>query len=146
MAHTSFTVSNLERSIAFYRDLLGFEVVKTIRLTDPWIAVMTGFEGADLKVAALRLGASDHVLELIEYVAPRGAPATMQPTNDVGSAHVCFAVDDIAVIHDQLSRTGVQFRSRPVAIGGVRGAGWAVYLRDPDGIPLELAQDDHAFD
>jgi hypothetical protein len=62
------------------------------------------------------------------------------------SAHVCFAVDDIAAMHERLSQAGVQFRSRPVAIGGGPASGWAVHLREPDGMPLELAQDDHAFD
>lgn len=146
MAHTSFTVSNLDRSVAFYRDVLGLELVKTLRLREPWIAAMTGFRSADLKIAALRLGPGGHILELIEYANPAGEVRASHPTNDIASAHLCFAVDDIGAMYERLKAAGVEFRSAPQAIGGEPGNGWAVYFRDPDGIPLELAQDDHGFD
>lgn len=146
MTHTSFTVSDIERSIVFYRDMLGLELVTTLRLREPWIATMTGFGQADLKIAALRLGPGEHILELIEYVNPCGAASAPHPTNDIASAHLCFAVEDIHAEYERLTAAGVEFRSVPQAIGGEPGNGWAVYFRDPDGIPLELSQDDRGFD
>jgi catechol 2,3-dioxygenase-like lactoylglutathione lyase family enzyme len=141
MNHTSFTVSDLERSIAFYCDVLGFELVKTIRRGRPWIAEMTGFPGADLKIAVLQLGGREHVLELIEYASPTGAGPRRVPTNDVGAAHVSFSVMDIDAVYHRLVDAGVEFVSPPITVAEQPSAGArAAYFRDPDGIPLELQQ------
>lgn len=141
MNHTSFTVSDLERSIAFYRDVLGFELLRTIRRRQPWIAEMTGFPGADLKIGVLQLGDREHLLELIEYVSPPGTRPHRVPTNDVGAAHVSFSVTDIDAVHRRLADAGVEFLSPPITITEQPSAGArAAYFRDPDGIPLELQQ------
>jgi catechol 2,3-dioxygenase-like lactoylglutathione lyase family enzyme len=139
--HTSFTVSDVERSIAFYSDLLGLELVVTVRRQRPWIKEMTRFSDADLKIAALRLPGSDHMLELIEYMSPRGTDARKIPTNDVGATHICFRVTDIDAVYERLRNEGVEFNSPPVTVDELPSPGArCCYFRDPDGIPLELAQ------
>jgi catechol 2,3-dioxygenase-like lactoylglutathione lyase family enzyme len=141
ISHTSFTVSDLDRSIAFYRDVLGLELRATIRRNTGWIAAMTGFEGANLRIAALGEPGGGHLLELIEYVAPRGAPPRPIPTNDVGAAHVCFEVEDLHAEVERLHAAGAVFVGEVVQVTEPPGAGgWAAYFRDPDGIPLELHQ------
>jgi catechol 2,3-dioxygenase-like lactoylglutathione lyase family enzyme len=141
MSHTSFTVSDLDRSIAFYRDLLGFELVGTIRRRAEWIKEMTSLPQADLRIAGLRLEGGDHLLELIEYVSPRGEGPRAFSTNDVGRAHVGFTVTEIHAEYRRLSDAGVEFLSPPVRVGEPPSLGmWAAYFRDPDGIPLELQQ------
>jgi catechol 2,3-dioxygenase-like lactoylglutathione lyase family enzyme len=118
ISHTSFTVSDLDRSIAFYRDLFGLELRATIGEPD-----------------------GGHVLELIEYVSPRGAPPRPIPTNDVGAAHVCFEVEDLHAEVERLHAAGAVFVGEVVQVTEPPGAGgWAAYFRDPDGIPLELHQ------
>jgi catechol 2,3-dioxygenase-like lactoylglutathione lyase family enzyme len=141
ISHTSFTVSDLDRSIAFYRDLLGLELRATIRRNTGWIAAMTGFDGADLRIAALVEPGGGHVLELIEYVSPSGAAPRPIPTNDVGAAHVCFEVDDLQAEAERLRAAGVVFVGEVVQVTEPPGVGGcAAYFRDPDGIPLELHQ------
>ena len=78
--HTSWTVSDLERSIAFYRDLMGFELLRRRVRTGSFIETVVGFPGAELHIAAMRLPrapdtASQHHLELIQYVSPKGRHA-----------------------------------------------------------------------
>jgi catechol 2,3-dioxygenase-like lactoylglutathione lyase family enzyme len=144
--HTSFTVSDLDRSIAFYRDALGLELQRTIRRRGPWIGRMTGLPGADLRIAALAVPGASHVLELIEYVVPPGTRRPRLPTNDVGSAHLGFAVDDIEREYVRLRALGVEFVSPPVRVDEPPGEGsWGAYFRDPDGIPLELQQRAEGF-
>src|SRR5207245_1803245 len=90
--HTGLTVSDLDRSIAFYRDLLGLELVTQWESAQPYLRTVVGFPEAELRIALLRLpgaaaGVSGHHLELLEYRAPRGArgdPRTCNP----GNAHV----------------------------------------------------------
>jgi catechol 2,3-dioxygenase-like lactoylglutathione lyase family enzyme len=143
--HTGLTVSDLDRSIAFYRDLLGLELVTRWESSQPYLRTVVGFPDAELRIALLRVpamdaGPSGHHLELLEYRQPhgtRGDPATCNP----GNAHVAFVVSDLDATYRRLSAHGVRFRSAPVEITHGRNKGAkAVYLRDPDDITLELVQ------
>lgn len=143
--HTGLTVSDLERSIAFYRDLLGLELVKRWESSQPYLRTIVGFPDAELRIAFLRVpgmdaGVSGHHLELLEYREPRGTRGDASTCNP-GNVHVAFVVADLDATYRELSARGVRFMSPPVDIahGGNKG-GKAVYLRDPDDITLELLQ------
>ena len=146
MWHVSFTVSDLERSLAFYVGELGLELVHRQRQADGYTRELVGFPDAELEVAMLtapgaRTGPSGHLLELVEYRRPAGARPALA-TNDVGVAHLAFVVAaDLAALHARLAAAGTPFTSPPVQItAGRNQGGWTCYLRDPDGIPLELVQ------
>jgi len=84
--HTGYTVSDLDRSVAFYRDLMGLEVIAQQEKQGGYLAAIVGYPDAHVKMAHLRAPASGHVLELFEYVAPEGsAPDRIEP-KDVGTA------------------------------------------------------------
>ena len=71
--HTSFTVSDMERSLAFYRDLLGMQVVVDRRTSDTYLSTITGFPNVRLHIVYLQLDVPDgHILELIEYQSHPG--------------------------------------------------------------------------
>ena len=110
--HSSFTVSDLERSVAFYRDLLGFTVENRFEAQGTAIEQITALPGAHLKVAHLLLGGFR--LELIEYLSPRGRTIDLS-TNNVGSAHIAFYADDVEQTYRDLSEKGVRFKGKPVA-------------------------------
>ncbi len=138
--HTSFTVSNLERSLEFYIGLLGCELLWRRDISDKYFRDIVGIPDCVVKAAHLRLPGTSHKLELFEYVEPRGA-ATDLPTHHPGSAHVSFLVDDLPTLYASLVEKGVRFRSAPIAIDhGANAGGYAVYLLDPDGIAVELFQ------
>ena len=139
--HTSFTVSDMERSLAFYRDLLELRVVVDRVADAPYLGQVTGFPDVQLRVVYLQPNPPDgHSLELIEYRTHRGQPQHLR-TNDVGTAHLCFRVADLAATYEKLRAHGTTFVSAPVPItAGANAGGSAVYLRDPDGCPLELIQ------
>ena len=143
--HTGLTVSDLDRSIAFYRDLLGLELVSHWDSGEPYLRTIVGYPDAELRIALLRLprggvGASGHHIELLEYRAPRGVRGDARTFNP-GNAHVAFMVEDLDAAYADLTAKGVRFKSAPVEIthGRNRGAK-AVYLLDPDDITLELVQ------
>ena len=139
--HTCYTVSDLDRSIAFYRDLLGCEVLAEQEKEGGYLAAIVGYPDAHVRMAHLRVPGEEHVIELFEYLAPVGTRADVEPRN-VGASHLCFLVDDLPTLYEQLREKGVDsFVSPPVEVDtGVNKGGYALYLRDPDGISVELFQ------
>jgi catechol 2,3-dioxygenase-like lactoylglutathione lyase family enzyme len=139
--HTGFTVSNLERSLAFYRDVLGMQVLAEQIGTADYLSAVTGFAGVRLNMAFLKVsGEDDHILELLEY-ASHSADPTPRETNRPGNGHLCFIVDEIEVWYTNLTAKGVRFVNEPALItAGVNRGARAAYFRDPDGFTLELFQ------
>jgi catechol 2,3-dioxygenase-like lactoylglutathione lyase family enzyme len=143
--HFSFTVADIERSVIFYRDVLGLELVHRQEQANEYTRKFVGYPDAHLKVAQFRIlgvppARSGHMLELVEYVAPRGEHIDTR-TKNPGTAHLAFEVDDIHSEHARMSALGVRFRSDPVAIeAGINRGGYTVYFLDPDDITLEIIQ------
>ena len=138
--HTGFTVSDIDRSLAFYRDVLGLRLVRRQTGTAPYLAAVTGFEGVRLEIALLQPADGGSMLELLQYVS-HPAPPTDRATNRPGNGHLCFKIDDLPAACAELRQRGVTLVSEPTEItAGAHAGGWAVYLRDPDGFTVELYQ------
>jgi lactoylglutathione lyase len=143
--HFSFTVADIERSIAFYAGLLGLELVHRQEQSNAYTARLVGYEDAHLKVAQFRLpgmplGVSGHHLELVEYVHPRGTRSEPEIRNP-GEGHLAFVVDDLDAAYAALAAQGVRFVSPPNRVAsGVNEGGATCYFRDPDDIVLEMVQ------
>lgn len=143
--HFSFTVSDLERSIRFYRDLLGFELVHQQEQANEYTRKLVGYPDAHLKIAAFAMpgrveAISSHDLELVQYVIPKGKRGDIGICNP-GAAHLAVCVDDIHVRYNRLEAAGVTFFSPPNAItAGMNRGGFTCYFYDPDYIVLEMVQ------
>jgi catechol 2,3-dioxygenase-like lactoylglutathione lyase family enzyme len=138
--HTSFTVADLGRSLEFFRDRLGLEVVFTREVADDYFGRIVGLPGSRVKAALLHIPGSAHHVELFEYLTPAGQPHQPRPC-DPGSAHLSLLVDDLPGLHRRLAAAGVAFVSEPVRIeAGPNTGGYGVYLRDPNGVLVELFQ------
>jgi catechol 2,3-dioxygenase-like lactoylglutathione lyase family enzyme len=136
--HTAFQVADLERSLAFYRDLLGFEVVWERVNQEEYVRRIVGYPAVDLHQALLRFPGSDHCLELMDYRGVERTPVDTAPANP-GTAHVCMLVEDLRGLYDRLVAAGVRSVSEPVLVtSGANTGRLAVYMLDPDGFPLEL--------
>src|SRR5207245_357360 len=96
--HTGITVSNLERSLAFWRDVLRFELSHTAHQTCELAKEITGVAGAEIRLAVLK-APGGHKIELLEYLAPpdRKPRVDLKPC-DVGHVHVALLVDDLDAI------------------------------------------------
>lgn len=131
--HTGITVSDLDRSIAFYEQL-GFEVVERMEEEGEEVELGVGVPGAKLTVAMLE--GPNSRLELIQYLEPANGPAP-HPNNGIGAAHVCLEVEDVDAAVAELREQGIEFVTEPITHeAGIR---W-VYAKDPDGITAELLQ------
>lgn len=138
--HVSFTVADLDRSLGFWRDLLGLPVLSDWVTEAEYLAEITGIPNVQMRICFLELPGSALRLELIQYLRPpTGGEA---PTTDrAGAGHLCFDVRDIETLAARLRAAGVRLKSSPVTITSQANYGArALYLTDPDGITLELRQ------
>jgi catechol 2,3-dioxygenase-like lactoylglutathione lyase family enzyme len=140
-SHTGITVRDLDRSVRFYHDLLGLEIVTE---PSPWfdgpeLGCGVGVPGAALRQVCLRLG--DTMLELLEYRTPPSQTERPLLSHSVGASHVAFRVADIRAAKAELEAEGVEFYSDINVVDDGVLAGWRwVYFADPDGYPLELVE------
>ncbi len=120
VGHIHLKVSDLERSIAFYRDILGFEL--TLRYGD--------------QAAFLAAGNYHHHIGLNTWESLGGAPS---PKGHTGMYHVAFVYPDRAT----LGRAVGEVQKAGVNIYGAadHGVSEAVYFDDPDGNGIELYWD-----
>lgn len=140
--HTGYTVSDLDRSLAFYQGLLGLELIARQEKQGGYLGEIVGHPDAYVKMAHLRVPGSGHVVELFEYVAPAGSSGGPFEPPNVGTSHLCLLTDDLPSLYEHLVAEGVDtFVSPPVLVDtGINTGGYGLYLRDPDGIPVELFQ------
>jgi catechol 2,3-dioxygenase-like lactoylglutathione lyase family enzyme len=138
--HACIIVSDMERSLKFYRDMLGMREEVNIQYdADP---VMMDLPGTKPKQHLVLLTTGNTHVELIHYIEPKGRPNDRR-TCDNGTFHLCFEVDDIKKTYKTLASKGVRFHRDPDLIGeageGLAGH-WYVYLRGPDNEVLEFIQ------
>jgi catechol 2,3-dioxygenase-like lactoylglutathione lyase family enzyme len=137
--HCGLTVRDITQSIRFYTELIGLELAWRQESNTPYIERLTGVPGTHLLVAYLRpIGSEGPYLELLQYLAPPGAPVDTTPNNP-GTGHVCFFVADLEATYARLRAADVEFVSPPNLItAGAHEGSKTVYCLDPDGIRVEL--------
>jgi catechol 2,3-dioxygenase-like lactoylglutathione lyase family enzyme len=137
--HTSFTVGDMDRAVKFWTEAMGFKAASVSPRQGDWQGRVTGVPGASLLVA--HLFGHGHHMEFIQYLdAAPGTTATYAP-NAPGAAHVCFEVSEIRGVAERLVAEGATWQGEiaEVSHGTMRGA-YAAYVRDPNGIVIELVQ------
>lgn len=138
--HIGVTVADLDRSAAFWASLLEVEASPTERLAGPQLGRLVGYASVriDRRWVALPGGLA---LELLQYVDREEAPydpGTAHP----GNVHVCLVVPDLPAAYAHALASGAV----PVTDGWIEVpagpmAGTRIsYLRDPDGVTIELLQ------
>jgi len=138
--HTGLTVSDLERSLLFWRDAMGMDVLFQQEKDGGYLEEIVGEPGAHVRMAHLAFGGEGPRIELFQYLAPSGGQHLSRPA-DQGFAHVCVACEDLDERMKRLVAAGGTPFSEPVVIDtGVNRGGRGVYLRDPDGHVVELSE------
>lgn len=139
--HTGITVSNLDKSVPFYRDVLGLKLVTgpTETFEGEEISQGVGVPETELRIAIFEVGEGS--LELLEYQNPPSSIEAPMPPNTLGSMHVAFRVDDAAAKMKELAAKGIKFLSELNVVdeGPLNGWRW-VYFKDPDNITLEIVE------
>ena len=135
--HTGIGVHDMEASLKFYCDQLGLEKGEDIEVEGPLVGEIVGLT-PDTKVRIVHLKINDtQELELFQYMHPGSSSFKKDFRQcDGGMIHVAVFVDDIMEMYERLKAEGVVFNSKPWQLA----AGIVVYMRDPDGVTIELMQ------
>ncbi len=138
-----FTVSDADRSIEFFQQVLSFEKVSDSEVTGTEYEHLQGVFGVRMRIVRMRLG--DEFIELTEYLVPKGKPIPPDVrSNDHAFQHVAIVVSDMDKAYRWLRKHKITHASTgPQRLpdwnknaGGIQ----AFYFKDPDGHALEILQ------
>ncbi len=138
--HTGFIVADVERSLEFYTNVLGLNLITRMERQGEFIDQVLGFTGTHIKGAFLDMG-EGHQLELIQYLSPASGPGGIN-RNDLGAAHIAFYVQDIDQFHAEKSQQGLRPINPPALHRDEQGNPFrkVMYAQDPDGNYLEFVE------
>ncbi len=134
--HVGLTVSDIHRSTAFYRDVVGMAEGESIASANPEFAALVGIPGARLET--IFLTAQGFTLQLTQYLAGGGRMLELGH-NHVGSPHLSFYVEDIARCRAAIEARGDVEVTSPT-VTNQRGTIRSFYVADPDGVPVEFVE------
>jgi len=137
IAHTAISVADMDRSLAFYRDVLGMKVVMDTESATRKLGVIVGL--ADAQARIVMLDAGNQRIELFQYRAPVGRPMPETARQcDHGLTHIAFTVTGMDDLCEKLRKSGARFYSEPQIVGREMKV---VYFKDPDGVTLEVMEE-----
>lgn len=135
--HVGIGVSDMRRSLPFYRDLLGLQVWADFLDDSPYLQAVTAVRSAGVHMVKLKT--KDGVsVELIQYLShPRPVPP-LRPSFSVGCSHAAFQVDNLDALYAMLKAKGVPFHTPPVISPDKTAK--VTHCRDPEGVIIELVE------
>jgi catechol 2,3-dioxygenase-like lactoylglutathione lyase family enzyme len=132
MHHTGLSVTDMERSLGLYRDILGMEVQWDAEIEGiPEFGTVISLPGVRERIAMLRL--NNCRLELFQFYQPKGKKLERRQC-DLGYMHVAFIVDELDNICRRLKENGIEFYSEPQNLGPYK----VVFFKGYDGETIEL--------
>jgi len=131
--HVGITVSDLDRAVDFYRDVLGLSVVAEFSVSGE--AFETGVDIEDASAQFAHLDGGGVRIELVAYDPAADAPSTLQ-LNDTGATHLGLEVDDLDVFYKELPSTVDTLSPPQTTETGTR----ILFLRDPEGNLVEVLE------
>jgi catechol 2,3-dioxygenase-like lactoylglutathione lyase family enzyme len=139
--HVAVTVSDLERSLKFYCELLGLKRESEHDLEGETISRMAGKDVVRMRVVRLICPDTPGIqVDLQQYLEPKGKLSDSK-LGDVANSHFCVEVNDIQKAYKELKSKGVEFVSEPVEFDlEHEGKIGCVFFLDPDGYVLELTE------
>lgn len=132
--HLVVGVSDMDRALAFYRDVLGMEVVfEQLISGEPFDAALHAKQKQQGRVVGGLLGGL-----MVELLSLGATPATDKPARRgiIGIQNVSLSVTDLDDTHRRIREAGYQPEQEPFEISGVR----MFFVKDPDGTPVEFIE------
>jgi catechol 2,3-dioxygenase-like lactoylglutathione lyase family enzyme len=135
--HTGLVVADLDRALHFWRDLLGFRVVKQMEESGAHIDAMMGLK--DVRVTTVKLAAPDNkLIELLRFHSHPDRPSWAGAPNSTGLTHIAMTVADLEGTCRKLADAGVKFFAPPQR--SPDGSVKVTYCQGPEGVLLELVE------
>lgn len=137
LRHVGVVVSDMEKSLAFYRDLLKLKVVKDFSDEGGYIDSILGLKGVKLRMVKL-ITEDGSMVELLHYISHPRTPLPERQICEIGCSHIAFTVSDIDSEYERLSSVGVEFTSPPFV--SPDGHAKVAFCREPNGVFIELVE------
>src|SRR3989344_7975395 len=138
LRHAGIVVTNMERSLKFYRDLLGLKIVWDKLESGDYIDNLSALKNVRVRTVKMSLGIGG----LVELLCYDSHPKKRFENNDIcniGSSHIALTVKNLDQLYSRLCGGGVKFNCEPQfpPDGKVRVA----FCEDPDGTLIELVEE-----
>jgi glyoxylase I family protein len=136
-SHIGICVSDLERSLLFYRDALGFVEVSRLEMKGAVTERLLDIPGGEIQAVYLKLGAT--LIELLFYpYAGHQSAASPRPMNKLGLTHLSLVVADLSNVAMAVEHSGGTLLDQTrIEHDGVT---MAMFILDPDGMRIELVK------
>ena len=134
--HNAFAVSNMERSVKLFTELLGFEVTVDEEAEPELVGDLIGIPSR-VRTVYVR-GPDGHEVELVEWYGPEDRSTVASRPCDIGAAHMAIRVDDVPAARQAAIAAGLEPYNEIVTIEGEDGTTQSCYMRDPDGLTIEF--------
>jgi glyoxylase I family protein len=131
-SHVCVGVTDIERSLEFYKRLFGMDVVFDVELEGDSLATVSGKQDAKGRMIGGLIGGI--VVELIDL--GDGASAKHEGGHRIGYTNISFSVTNLDDAYRAVGELGYEAAQEPVEIAGVR----MFFVNDPDGTPIEIIE------
>ena len=136
--HFGIVVTDIEKSLEFYRDILGFKIKIDVLEEGKFIDTILGLK--DVKVRTVKMVADDgNLIELLWYQSHKGKKRENYEIFDIGASHPAFTVENLDYEYKRLNEKGIKFISLPQV--SPNGKTKVAFCYDPDGAPVELVEE-----
>jgi len=141
--HFGISVSNLDNSINFYKNILGMNLKRKLTVIGEGIAKVNEFKGEGrVEIAILEL--NNQFIELLEFKTPKGEQTQSElKANQYGRTHLAFEVKDIKTVCSSLKKHGIVFTSTPMKMIPENfdiQCPVCTFFKDPDGVSIEILE------
>lgn len=137
--HFGLVVSNLEKALIFYRDLLGLCVQGKTDENGDFISKMLSSENVKLKTVKLSANDNSTRLELLEFKNPKINSTKKTNLFEPGFTHISLTVKNLDELYIRLKNSNIEFNSQPTI--SPNGALKVVFCKDFEGNYLELIEE-----
>lgn len=134
--HSGIVVDDMEMSLHFYKDLLGFKIEKQMQEGGSYLEMVLALDGVDVKTCKLSAG-DGSLIELLEFNS-HPQKKKERALYDIGISHIAFTVEDVQSTYRKLSSLKVPFLSEPQRSPDLYAK--VAFCRAPEGTYIEIVE------
>lgn len=137
--HFGIVVTDIEKSLHFYRDLLGLKVKIDAIEEGLFIDAISGLENVKVRTVKMLADEGDTLIELLCYESHKREKRENNEISNIGASHPAFTVDNIDHEYEKLKKQGVKFNCSPQV--SPNGKAKVTFCEDPDKVLIELVEE-----
>ena len=137
--HFGIVVTDMEKSLKFYRDLLGLRIKIDALEEGPFIDAMSGLKNIKVRTIKMNADEGNTLIELLCYESHKRERKENNEIPNIGASHPAFTVENLDYEYKRLREKGVEFNCPPQI--SPDGKAKVTFCYDPDGVPIELVEE-----